>query len=107
VRDFPLASFKLDRSFVAELSHSDANRTIVQSMCAMGAGLGLTVVAEGVETEEQAKLLRGYGCQLAQGYLFARPLAPDDFTRFAANWARRSTSAPPRSPSAAAAPEPG
>lgn len=55
--------------------------TLVEALVAMGAKLGLNVVAEGVETEEQLALLRTQGCQEFQGYLFSRPLPADDMLK--------------------------
>jgi diguanylate cyclase (GGDEF)-like protein/PAS domain S-box-containing protein len=93
LRDFPLSSFKLDRSFIAALETSESNRTIVRSMCELGLDLDLTVVAEGVETEAQAQLLRQFGCRLAQGHLFAAPMPGDELVHFAAACIRRDAAA--------------
>lgn len=68
---------KIDRSFVAEITDT-APGTIAEMIVQLGRNLGLTVVAEGVEDERQAHTLRQLGCPLAQGYLFARPLSPED-----------------------------
>ncbi|WP_131112299.1 putative bifunctional diguanylate cyclase/phosphodiesterase [Sulfuricystis thermophila] len=72
---------KIDQAFVGGLEHDEKSRKIVQTIIQMGRSLGMTVVAEGVETETQAQILRDFGCDLAQGYLFARPLAFEDFAR--------------------------
>lgn len=72
---------KIDQTFVGGLEHDEKSRKIVQTVIQMGHGLGMTVVAEGVETPIQAKILRDCGCDLAQGYLFAKPLPFEDFTR--------------------------
>jgi len=71
---FPVDSLKIDRSFVATLESTMRTRSLVQGIISLGHALGLTVVAEGVETPEQLTLLRAMGCDKAQGYLFARPL---------------------------------
>jgi diguanylate cyclase (GGDEF)-like protein len=71
----PLDTFKVDRSFVAAL-HEPAERAIVQMIFSMASALGLRVVAEGVETEDQLALLEELGCRLAQGYLLGRPVPP-------------------------------
>lgn len=68
---------KIDRSFVAEITDT-APGSIAEMIVQLGRNLGLTVVAEGVEDERQAQTLRQLGCPLAQGYLFARPLSPED-----------------------------
>jgi diguanylate cyclase (GGDEF)-like protein len=78
VKRFPLSFLKIDRSFVAELVHNGRDTAIVSAIAEMARALGARVVAEGVETEEQLSGVRKLGCELAQGYLFARPLPPDE-----------------------------
>ncbi len=75
-----LNKLKIDRSFVAGLERSEASRTIVRTALAMGRGLGLSTLAEGVETAGQLQLLEQLGCDAYQGYLFSRPLEVDAFT---------------------------
>lgn len=70
---FPIDCIKIDRSFVASMDINRDNRAIVQAVIELGRALGHEVIAEGVETAEQAELLRSIGCTLAQGYLFGRP----------------------------------
>ena len=70
---FPLDKLKIDRSFVTALGSSANGGVIIQAIVALGRALGLTVVVEGVETEQQRVLLRLAGCDEMQGYLFARP----------------------------------
>jgi len=72
---FPLDKLKIDRSFVAALGTSANGGVIVQAIVALGRALGLTVLVEGVETEQQRVLLRLAGCDEMQGFLFARPAA--------------------------------
>ncbi|MHB2023929.1 MAG: putative bifunctional diguanylate cyclase/phosphodiesterase [Mycobacteriales bacterium] len=69
----PIDQVKIDRSFVEQIDVSDTGRTIVTASVAMAHGLGLPVVAEGIETEQQLKTLRAIGCDEGQGYLFSRP----------------------------------
>jgi diguanylate cyclase (GGDEF)-like protein len=76
LRDVPVSVLKLDRSFVAHVGQDAGSTAIVQAVIALGDMLGLATVAEGVETAEQADLLKRFGCRLAQGYLFGRP-APE------------------------------
>ena len=69
----PLDVLKLDRSFVSGLDRGEDEPAIVAAIIEMGRALGVTVIAEGVETEEQLERLRGLGCAYAQGFHFARP----------------------------------
>jgi predicted signal transduction protein with EAL and GGDEF domain len=74
---FPIDRLKIDRSFVRDATRDRKNEEIIRSIVALGTGLGLDVVAEGIETAEQRDLLVTLGCEYGQGYLFARP-APAD-----------------------------
>ena len=78
LRRLPIDVLKIDRSFVTEAELDANGLAIIRTILALGQTLNLTVVAEGVETESQARLLRELGCDLLQGYLFARPLPPED-----------------------------
>lgn len=71
---FPFDKLKIDMSFVRSMEHDSGSRKIVTSVVGLGQSLGMTVVAEGVETEEQAAILRRLGCDVGQGWLFGRPL---------------------------------
>ena len=73
LKHLPLDTIKIDRSFVAGLEAA-ADRSIVDAVIALAHGLGIGVVAEGIETTSQAELLRELGCDLGQGYLFSRPV---------------------------------
>jgi len=70
----PVKSLKIDRSFVADVFSDNADAAIVRTIIEMAHQLGFTVVAEGVETDRQAAFLRQFGCEQAQGFLFARPM---------------------------------
>ena len=74
---FPVDELKIDRTFISDLSSTGRPSPLVSAMVAMGKALGLEIVAEGVETPDQAAQLRALGCDKAQGYLFARPQHPD------------------------------
>ncbi len=65
---------KIDRSFVSELGRPGKGAEIAELVCSLGHRLGLELVAEGIETEEQAKILRAMNCQIGQGWLYARPM---------------------------------
>lgn len=73
-KNIPATELKVDKSFVQELTRSHSDRIMVRKTIEMGHELGMHVIAEGVETEEQLELLRSYGCDSAQGYLFSRPI---------------------------------
>jgi diguanylate cyclase (GGDEF)-like protein/PAS domain S-box-containing protein len=75
IKRYPIDVLKIDRSFVAGLGRDHEDAAIVAAVISMGRALGVGVVAEGVETIEQAEQLRALGCPLVQGYLFARPLS--------------------------------
>ena len=74
LRQFPLDSLKIDKSFVTNLGHPGQDTSVVAAMIALGHALGHRVTAEGVETAEQMEILTTLGCDEAQGYYFARPL---------------------------------
>jgi diguanylate cyclase (GGDEF)-like protein len=79
---FPVAALKIDRSFVKDMASDKADATIVRTIIEMAHTLGYTVVAEGVESEEQATFLRLLRCEQAQGFLFARPMTAEEFVTF-------------------------
>lgn len=72
---FPLSDLKIDRSFVSQMHEGQRNFKIVSTIISLGDQLGLTVVAEGIETRQQLEHLQHLGCQLGQGYLFNQPLS--------------------------------
>jgi diguanylate cyclase len=77
LRKLPIDVMKIDRSFVADLERDDGAMAIARAIVALAGALDLRVVAEGVETEAQATILRELGCHELQGYLFAPPLPPE------------------------------
>ena len=77
LKRFPLDVLKIDRSFVSGMHGNADDRAIVKATIDMAHAVGLTVVAEGVETREQEQYLRDFGCDRAQGYLYARPQPAD------------------------------
>ena len=83
LKGFQIDTLKIDRTFIAELTTSEANASIVRATIGLAKGLRLRTVAEGVETREQATFLVNQGCDVLQGFLFARPMEPDAFLSFA------------------------
>jgi len=81
LRNFPIDSLKIDRSFVTDLPFDQSNVEIVRAVVSLGHSLGLKTIAEGVETKEQYEFLRDAGCDEVQGYLFSRPLPAEQFAR--------------------------
>jgi EAL domain-containing protein (putative c-di-GMP-specific phosphodiesterase class I) len=79
LKRLPIDILKIDRSFVGELETSRDSAALVAAILAMGHGLRLSVVAEGVETQAQMRRLADQGCRLMQGYLFSRPISSDEF----------------------------
>jgi diguanylate cyclase (GGDEF)-like protein len=77
IKQLAVNELKIDRTFVSGMEADRRNAAIVRSTIELGHNLGLSVVAEGVETEHELEELRRYGCDLAQGFLFARPMAAD------------------------------
>lgn len=79
LKHLPFDTLKIDRSFVSDMVSTASSAAIVKATIAMGHALGLTVIAEGVETLEELERLREFGCDAFQGFLFARPQAPEDW----------------------------
>jgi EAL domain-containing protein (putative c-di-GMP-specific phosphodiesterase class I) len=77
LRRLPLDTIKIDRSFIDGLDSDDANLPIVQAVIALAHGLGIEVVAEGIETAGQLGILRELVCDRGQGYYYARPQPPE------------------------------
>jgi diguanylate cyclase (GGDEF)-like protein len=84
LRQLPLDIIKVDRSFVTDLDVADPNVGIVRAVVSLAHGLGITVVAEGIETDEQARRLRDLGCDMGQGYAWAHPAPPVQVATFMA-----------------------
>jgi diguanylate cyclase (GGDEF)-like protein len=78
LKEFPVDTLKIDRSFIRDIEEDEENRAICSAIVNLGRALKLQVMAEGVETEAQMGILREQGCHLVQGFLFARPMPPDD-----------------------------
>jgi EAL domain-containing protein (putative c-di-GMP-specific phosphodiesterase class I) len=74
LKRFPIQRLKIDQAFIRDLEHDADDRQITKAIVGLGHSLALDVVAEGVETQGQLAFLDGLGCDIAQGYLFSRPL---------------------------------
>jgi diguanylate cyclase (GGDEF)-like protein/PAS domain S-box-containing protein len=83
---FPIDTLKIDRSFVMQMTENEENLAIVRTIVALAQNLGMDVVAEGVETEDQLSLLRKLECENGQGYLFSTPLGSRQLNQFIANY---------------------
>jgi EAL domain-containing protein (putative c-di-GMP-specific phosphodiesterase class I) len=79
LKRFPINTLKIDRSFIRDVSHNSQDRAITEAIIAVGRSLGVTVVAEGVETASQQEYLRGQACDEMQGFYFSKPCTPEAF----------------------------
>lgn len=86
LKQFPVDHIKIDRSFVRDLATDEGDAAIVAAVIGLGRNLGMTVTAEGVETRRQEEILRRMGCDHAQGYLYAKPLAGSRIPWLVRNW---------------------
>jgi diguanylate cyclase (GGDEF)-like protein/PAS domain S-box-containing protein len=79
LKRFPISTLKIDRSFIRDVLSSEQDRAITEAIIAVGRSLGVTIVAEGVETESQREYLRSHACDEMQGFYFSEPCAPQQF----------------------------
>jgi diguanylate cyclase (GGDEF)-like protein len=86
LKRLPFDALKLDRAFVKDIGNRDGSEELVLAILGMANSLGKTVVAEGVETEEQRDFLTGNGCDSAQGFLWSKPLPPEEFEALCREW---------------------
>ncbi|BAZ40766.1 diguanylate cyclase/phosphodiesterase [Calothrix sp. NIES-4101] len=96
LKNFPIQSLKIDRSFVRDLTTSTHDAAITTAIITLAHGLNLAVVAEGVETEEQRNLLRILNCELMQGYLFSGALPAEEATKLLQQYQLRRVSSQTR-----------
>lgn len=78
LRSFPVDTLKIDRAFIRHIAENEDDRSICSAIVTLGQALRLHVLAEGVEDNEQVEILKGQGCRLVQGFLYARPMPADD-----------------------------
>ena len=81
LKRYPVDVLKIDRSFISDLVDDADDREIVETIIGMAKNLGLSVVAEGIETKAQAAFLLAHGCHAAQGYYYSKPLEFADCTK--------------------------
>ena len=86
LKNLPVHELKIDQSFVRSLTESPKDGAIVRSTVALGHALGLTVVAEGVETAADQSWLQAADCDIAQGYFIARPMPAEAFAAWVSSW---------------------
>ena len=79
---FPFHALKIDRSFITDVIESEPSQNIVMAIIEMAQKLGIKVVAEGIENDEQLEFLRTVGCELGQGFLLARPDISSSLDKF-------------------------
>ena len=85
LRDMPIDVLKLDRSFLDGIENDKRSRNIAKSIVSLAKSLDLIVIIEGVETKEQAELMKQFGCDLVQGFYFARPMPGINFINLLKN----------------------
>jgi EAL domain-containing protein (putative c-di-GMP-specific phosphodiesterase class I)/FixJ family two-component response regulator len=93
LRNIPATELKIEKAFVRRMHDTASDRVVVRKTIEIGHELGMKVVAEGVETEEQLEFLRANGCDIAQGYLFSRPLPVMDSFKWLASYRSRLSAA--------------
>ena len=82
LRDFRFDKLKIDQTFVRNICSSKVDESIVRSITQLSKNFGIKTIAEGVETEDAAEILRRVSCDEAQGFLFGRPMTSEDFAKF-------------------------
>jgi EAL domain-containing protein (putative c-di-GMP-specific phosphodiesterase class I) len=87
LKTFPVARLKIDRAFVNGLPADKDDMAVATAVISLGQNLNLKVIAEGVETAEQAEFLRQNNCEEVQGYHLSKPIPPGEFETFVRDWA--------------------
>lgn len=83
---FPIDTLKIDQSFIRSMTSHEASYVLVKSIIGLARNLNMKVIAEGIETQEEAKAVRDLGCEQCQGFWFSKPLPFDDALKFVQNW---------------------
>jgi EAL domain-containing protein (putative c-di-GMP-specific phosphodiesterase class I) len=81
----PIDALKMDKAFIRNIQPGNKEMELVNLVLKIAQTLGVPVIAEGVETEEECRLLKEAGCDIIQGYYFSKPLPPEDFSKYAGN----------------------
>ncbi|MGD9947754.1 MAG: EAL domain-containing protein [Desulfobulbus sp.] len=92
LKRFPIRTLKIDRSFVRDITEDPSDAQLVETIILMAHNLGITVVAEGVETQAQLEWLKNCGCEQIQGYFYSKPLSSDGFVDFLDQFPREISS---------------
>ncbi len=82
LKNYPISRIKIAKEFIADISQDKKDAAIAGTVITMANNLGMRVIAEGVETEEQAQILRDLGCHEVQGFLYSRPISAEEFSSF-------------------------
>jgi EAL domain-containing protein (putative c-di-GMP-specific phosphodiesterase class I) len=83
---FPIDILKIDQSFIRDMLNNKGSMELVKSIISLAQNLGMEVIAEGVEHKEEGEKLKELGCNMAQGYYFARPVSEKAVTELVQNW---------------------
>ncbi len=94
LQQFPVDELKIDRSFISQLEHSDQRDALIRTFVQLGRSLAIETLAEGIEEQAQLSRLQEEQCDMGQGFLFARPMEPDECRQFLDRWAPRLQAGP-------------
>ena len=81
LKKLQITKIKIDQSFIRDIYIDDDDKAIVRAIIAISKSLGLAIIVEGIETEDQKNFLKLEGCNLGQGYLFSKPIIADEFEK--------------------------
>ena len=86
LHNFPINTLKIDQSFIRSMTSEPSSLILVKSIIGLAQNLGMKIIAEGIETEQEASIIRDLGCEECQGFWFARPMPLEDAIKFVQNW---------------------